>query len=79
MIGILYRTSSLDIKTSTENLVNMLYKLNTSKHDSLILTGDFNYSKINWKNTIRTSENDGKFIKCMNYPILVLNPARHRE
>ena len=56
LLGCIYRNTSIDLAQSTEHLVNLLQKLNSIKHEQVIITGDFNYPNINWKNANNTSD-----------------------
>ena len=85
IFGCIYRSPSLNLASSTEDLSDLLRRATNTPHSHIVITGDFNYKGIDWDNwsPIDSPNSPSKaFIEGIQDCFLfqhVMEPTRYRH
>ena len=81
LAGCVYRSPDTEQReANSAELITLLDSLEFSKYDNVIITGDYNYPKIDWKNTINCTGIENRFVECLQENFLqqhVTKPTRN--
>ena len=81
LAGCVYRSPDTEQReANSAELITLLDSLEFSKYDNVIITGDYNYPKIDWENTINSTGIENRFVECLQENFLqqhVTKPTRN--
>ena len=70
LIGCMYKSPN-STKENIDNMISTIKNENIQKYDAICITGDFNYPKINWNNTNKTSFENERFVEALKDAYLI--------
>ena len=70
LIGCMYKSPNSS-KENIDNMISTIKNENIQKYDAICIAGDFNYPKIDWNNTNKTSVENERFVEALKDAYLI--------